>query len=63
MSEESKQSLGGKARAVKLSQEERTSIASSAAKARWAKESEAAMLRLRVEVNKFQNFIGQPIDC
>ena len=41
MSEESKQSLGGKARAVKLSQEERTSIASSAAKARWAKESEA----------------------
>ena len=22
-----------------------------------------AMLRLRVEVNKFQNFIGQPIDC
>ena len=22
-----------------------------------------AMLRLRVEMNKFQNFIGQPIDC
>ena len=24
---------------------------------------ERAMLRLRVEMNKFQNFIGQPIDC
>jgi hypothetical protein len=35
----SKQSQGGKARAKNLSDEERSSIASSAAKARWAKES------------------------
>ncbi|GEM_PF-2664966 len=35
----SKQSLGGKARAKKLNDAERTAIASTAAKARWEKES------------------------
>jgi len=35
----SKQSLGGKARAKKLNEAERTAIASTAAKARWEKES------------------------
>lgn len=39
MSEETKQSIGGKARSDKLSPEARSSIASVAAKARWAKES------------------------
>lgn len=37
----SKQSLGGKVRAKKLSKEERSAIASAAAKARWAVESES----------------------
>lgn len=41
MSEEIRQSLGGRARAEKLSREERTAIASAAAKARWARESES----------------------
>lgn len=40
MGDESKQALGGKARAEKLSKLERASIASVAAKARWAKEAE-----------------------
>ena len=39
MSEETKQSIGGKARADKLTPEMRSSIASVAARARWAKES------------------------
>lgn len=41
MSEDKKQSLGGKARAEKLSKEELSAIASAAAKARWAKESDS----------------------
>ena len=41
MSDDIKQSLGGKARAKKLSKEERSAIASVAAKARWLKESES----------------------
>lgn len=39
MSEKTKQSLGGTARAKKLSEDTRSSIASTAAKARWAKVS------------------------
>lgn len=39
MTEETKQSLGGKARAEKLSQKTRSAIASAAAKARWVRDS------------------------
>lgn len=40
MAERTKQSLGGKARAEKLSEEERAAIAAAAARARWSKEAE-----------------------
>jgi len=43
MSDDPKQSLGGKARAEKLSREERSAIASAAAKARWSKEFDSEM--------------------
>lgn len=44
MAQSTKQSLGGKARAEKLSDEERSSIASVAAKARWVKEEDGGGL-------------------
>lgn len=44
MARKSKQSLGGTARAEKLSKEDRSSIAAIAAKARWAKEDETVSL-------------------
>jgi len=45
MQKESKQSLGGKNRAKKLSKEERSAIASVAAKARWVRESNSPILK------------------
>jgi len=45
MEKESKQSLGGKSRAKKLSKEERSAIASVAAKARWAMEFKSPTLK------------------
>lgn len=43
MNDDPRQSLGGRARAEKLSREERSAIASVAAKARWGKESDSEM--------------------
>lgn len=45
MSDESKQALGGRARAEKLSRAERSAIASAAAKARWVHENQSPLLK------------------